>query len=601
MSASDTTYAPSPSASRARAEPWLETIDTDSPLLLIAPHGGRAEPATRSMLNPKVNDLHTADITRELARRLNAAALINAGMDRNRLDCNRIQQLVARAPWLLEMIADRLEQIVERHGHAVVLLIHGWNIIEPRVDFGLGLRNIGGELHPPGTACVSACDEFIHGALAHFAERLREHGIRPSFGLRYPGGGLQNLLQAFTARHRENTTEPLRRIAAIAQRGQVDAAQLELSVALRMPGTLRTQCLDAIEASFASNGHAPSQPRIVVNRVPRPRAVPTRSAASAPVPTPPARVGVEFFDPVTHIGAMASFDIGAGFGARIMMLLGGRRVALFTGEGPVTCKAGRIALGPLALAEDGRELVLRFKGAAVVVPDSSAYLSIERALASGRLDGAAELSARLEFPGGGINLDQITSGAGADARNAAAQASFGRLTGTVSVDGMTSALDAVVRAGMSFTGLGPQKFTARRMIWACFPDAASPSALELRAVATDDGPNQSARALGPAGWSRCEIHELSLETPSVEEAPHQLSALMSIESDSESAPRETLIGHVESFIPLSRPGPDQTRIYTSLGFARFSFGGRDGAGMFEYSRRAETALTAVESDDEGSD
>ncbi len=592
-----------PLTSRAPVEPWLETIDTDSPLLLIAPHGGRAEPATRSMLNPKVNDLHTADITRELARRLDAAALINAGMDRNRLDCNRIQQLLARAPWLLEMIADRLEQIVDRHGHAVVLLIHGWNIIEPRVDFGLGLRNIGGELHPPGTACVSACDEFIHGPLAHFAERLREHGIRPSFGMRYPAGGLQNLVQAFTGRHRDNPAEPLRRIAAIAERAQVDAAQLELSVALRMPGTLRARCLDAIETSFASNGHAPShhdldtpsRPGIVVNRTPRPRLAPPKSPAAASAPAPPARVGVEFFDPATRIGAMASFDIGTGFGARIMMLLGGRRVALFTGEGAVTCKAGRIALGPLALSEDGRELLLTFKGPAVVVPDSSAYLSIERALASGRLDGAAEVSARLKFPGRRINLDEITSGAGA--RDASGQAFFGRLTGTVSVDGMTSPIDAVVRAGVSFTGLGPQKFVARRMIWASLPDGVSPSALELRVVKTDDGTNQSARALGPVGWSPCEINQLVLETASVEEPPHQLSALLTVDG----AQPKALIGQVESFIPLSRPGPEQTRIYTSLGFARFSFGGRAGAGMFEYSRRAETVLTAAESDDEDSD
>jgi len=61
-------------------------------LLLIAPHGGRAEPRTRSMLNPKVNDLHTADITRGLARRLGASALINVAMDRNRIDCNRLSQ-----------------------------------------------------------------------------------------------------------------------------------------------------------------------------------------------------------------------------------------------------------------------------------------------------------------------------------------------------------------------------------------------------------------------------------------------------------------------------------------------------------------------------
>src|ERR1700687_3966113 len=94
---------------------WLEVIDSDSPLLLIAPHGGRAEVRTRSMLNPKVNDLHTADITRGLASRLGASALINVAMDRNRLDCNRLSQIVERAPWLLEMIADRVGAIVARH------------------------------------------------------------------------------------------------------------------------------------------------------------------------------------------------------------------------------------------------------------------------------------------------------------------------------------------------------------------------------------------------------------------------------------------------------------------------------------------------------
>ncbi len=125
------------------SESWLEVIDSDSPLLLIAPHGGRAEPRTRSMLNPKVNDLHTAEITRGLAARLGASALINVAMDRNRLDCNRLSQIIERAPWLLELIAERVDAIVARHGRVTVLLIHGWNIIEPRLDFGLGLRTFG--------------------------------------------------------------------------------------------------------------------------------------------------------------------------------------------------------------------------------------------------------------------------------------------------------------------------------------------------------------------------------------------------------------------------------------------------------------------------
>src|SRR5258708_9619251 len=129
---------------------WLEVIDSDSPILLIAPHGGRAEPRTRALLNPKVNDLHTADITRALALRLGASALINVGMDRNRIDCNRLSQIIEHAPWLLEMIAERIAGVVARHGAATVLLIHRWNIIEPRIDLPLGLRSVRGEPSPPG-------------------------------------------------------------------------------------------------------------------------------------------------------------------------------------------------------------------------------------------------------------------------------------------------------------------------------------------------------------------------------------------------------------------------------------------------------------------
>src|SRR5271163_3865515 len=111
---------------------WLELIDGLGPLLLIAPHGGRAGPAARATLHPKVNDLETAAITRELADRTSASALINFAMDRNELDCNRLAQVAGRAPWLLDLIVDRITAIIERHGRATVLLIHGWNVIEPR-------------------------------------------------------------------------------------------------------------------------------------------------------------------------------------------------------------------------------------------------------------------------------------------------------------------------------------------------------------------------------------------------------------------------------------------------------------------------------------
>jgi hypothetical protein len=62
-----------------------------------------------------------------------------------------------------------------------------------------------------------------------------------------------------------------------------------------------------------------------------------------------------------------------------------------------------------------------------------------------------------------------------------------------------------------------------------------------------------------------------------------------------------LEGRAECFIPLSRPGPEQSRIYTTLGFASFQSGTHRGAGMFEYSRRAESVMTSSDDDDSDAD
>jgi hypothetical protein len=570
----------------AACESWLEVIDSDSSVLLITPHGGRAEPRTRSIPNPKVNDLHTADITRGLAARLGASALINVAMDRNRLDCNRLSQIIERAPWLLEMIADRVGAVVARHGRVTVLLIHGWNIIEPRVDFGLGLRHWGGELRPPGSACVSASDDFINGRLAGLADRLHRHGIKPTYGMRYPGGGFQNLLQAFTARHRDSSNAPLRSISEAAASGAVDAAQLELSVALRMPGELRARCEDAIAQAFSANGAEPHTARapIVVNRAPRPPVARSEIGAAASVAAP-GRVGIEFYDPAARIGAMASFDVGgAAMGARIMILFDRHRAALFTAEGRPTRSLGAVTHGSLSLTRAGESIVLAFRGPSVIVPDAAAYLSIEHALASGRLDANTEVSARFDIDpaGGDFDFDRALSPSGATQDRGSSSVSFGRISGQVRIDGVVRTVNGFARAGMSFTGLGPDKFTARRMIWACFDDKEAPAALEARSIETGDTPPiRSARILGAGGWSACELRDLTIDTASVEQPPHRIFASLTLPDGSSSE----LKGVVECFIPLSRPGPGHARIYTSLGFASFRIGAHRGAGMFEYSRQ----------------
>jgi len=311
-------------------------------------------------------------------------------------------------------------------------------------------------------------------------------------------------------------------------------------------------------------------------------------------------VGIEFYDPVARIGAMASFDVGgAGMGARIMVLFEGRRVGLFTAEGRPVRSEKDVRHGPLSLTRAGNTIALSFCGPAVIVPDATAYLSIERALASGRLDGSMEVGVRFELPDGEFEFDRILAPSEAGSVTPAASAAFGHAVGSVCIAGITQSISGFARAGMSFTGLGPQNFTARRMLWACFDDDrdGAPTALEARSVASDDAPpSESARILIDERWNTCELRELVIDTATVEEPPHGVSATIAYPDGR----MFSLEGRAECFIPLSRPGPEQSRIYTSLGFASFQSGNYRGAGMFEYSRRAESVLTSIE-DSEDSD
>ena len=582
-----------------RYAPWLEIVDGDAPLLLIAPHGGRAGAAARGTLHPKVNDLETAEITRQIAARLGARALINTAMDRNELDCNRLSRITQRAPWLLELIAKQLDRIIASTGYATVLLIHGWNIIEPRMDLGLGLKDVGGTLRPPPGAHVSANDAFIRGPVSSLAARLRDAQIHPTFGLRYPGGAAQNLLQGFTPRHASSEAAPLRRIASMAAEGVLNALQLEMSVALRLPGELRERAIEAISETFVHNGAARrarspvrlNPPVHIIRRMlPPPNRKVTASAA------PPSRVGVEFYDPATRVGGMVSFDFGPGAaGGRIMLLFDRCRVALFTAEGKAERSGNQLSIGPLSLnAAPGG--CLRFRGPAVIVDDGTAYLSVERALAAGRLDPATEVEATIEFDGAATSfsellaeLDELFSAAATSRLEQQAlslttppHAAFGRLHGAIRLDTSQRTFDANFRLGASFTGLGPQKFVTRRMVWSNFSESARHDAFEARALELDGHTyHRIARARRGGQWTSCSLQEIQIKLASSRNAPEHIAAAA---TDHDGAPL-TMEGEPGAFVMLSRPGPDGTRLHTLMGFAEFKLGDLKGAGMYEFSRR----------------
>jgi hypothetical protein len=574
------------------AAAWLEIVEGPAPILLIAPHGGRAGAAARAALHPKVNDLETAAIARELADRLGACALINSAMDRNELDCNRLGQLAARAPWMLELIASRVEHMARRRGRAIVMLIHGWNVIEPRVDIGLGLRDHGAQLRPPAGAHVSASDDFISGPVSAMAERLDRAGIAATFGMRYPGGARQNLLQAFTPRHRASDIPAVRRLAALAADGAVDAVQLEMSVAVRMPGPLRAKGIAAIAESFrfahgddraapatgSKTSNGPSAARVVIREAP-----PRSAKAAAPPAAAPTRYGVEFFDAAANIGGIASFDLGAGgAGGRIMILFDRCRAALFTAEGRPHHDGETFSLGPLRFACDGRAGSVTFAGPAIVVNDGGAYLSVEHALAGGALDPAMRLRAALA-----LEEDAPAT------KLVATAPRFGRLQGAIEIAGRRLTLDAVARVGVSVTGLGAGRFEIRRTIWARFASGSRIAALEACETAgRDRSIHRDARIMTENGWRTAEVGAIELTTREPAAPPDRIAASIVAPRGAEAE----LSGAVRSFMSLSRPGADGVRIHTTLGFAEFSLGGERGAGMFEYSRvvgRPDAAMDEI--------
>jgi hypothetical protein len=565
-------------AAASRAIPnWLEVIEGGAPILLIAPHGGRAGPESHALAAPRVNDLHTAELTRELAKRLDATALINAGMDRNLVDCNRLSQVVACAPWLLAMIAERLERMVAGKGRALVLAIHGWNLIEPRVDIGVGLTERAGALAPSRDAHISVSDRFLSDTLRALIKRLERAGIVSTFGMRYPAGGAQNLVQAFTARHLRSEVAALRQIAALGARGVIEAVQLELSIALRFPGALRDDTVASVVEVLARKAEAAAGNGYPMTAAHRTSATPTarrhRTARHS------ARLGLEFYDPQSRIGAMASFDLGTGGGGgRVMILMPSGVVVLFTGERGAGYEPGRLRVGPLRLESRGGRPQLEFAGAALVTPDAEAYINIERALSLSSLEMETGLS--IEFaPEVPFDLEAARAGVAVDGARGLA-ACFGGFSGRLRVGAKDFSLRGVARIGAAFTALDDGGFEARRMLWA---RGAGHQEFETVAAAELLADGEWRPACAPAA---CRI--IALDPPRTIRASVTAS----------SGPELAVAGEIVSCVPLVRADARGHGFRTLVGFAEFEIGGRRGFGMFEYSRRAGDAHSSARPEQE---
>ena len=527
---------------------WLARVTGQSPLLLVAPHGGRRPRASALDVDDsrKVNDLHTAELTFELAERLRAAAIINCAQDRNRLDLNRVSDVRSGAPWLVDLLLDDVRRQIDAAGQATVLFIHGWNAIQPGCDVGIGARLEAGSLLPVRQGVPSIPATFVP-RLARFAAACRAGGIAVTIGERYPGAGRENVLQMLTARFAGDAHPGIRELACLGNDGKIAAVQLELAVPLRWPGRLRAHLIDAMDA-FAE---------AACDRVPPPAV----AALEAPKPqvTAAESLSIAFHDGNAGIGGFAGAErVSSGRRhGRLLLCVGAKRLSLFTGEdSSVHQRPGPGALhcaGLSWMADDDRGMRLEFDGPCLVFPRTDPFLDLEDGLADSALSHLqASLVWRPAIPGTGL----------------------GRLDGRLGHDGSSVSVSAPAALDHG-RGLEASPWRQRRVLRVPLGDD---TFLSIVSRVDHDEHVEGEIVRGGA------LEPLLSGRVSVRNCPDGLTPeAWRIEAVSRSGTLR-VFGQVSHAIPVVRPLATG-KMLTHFGLARFADGERVGFGTFEQSQR----------------
>lgn len=516
---------------------WCRWRSGTRPLLLIAPHGGCADTSTARALETKVNDVHTAELTWELAHALDAAAIVNPWLDRNRLDLNRITQVLRDATWFPALIERLLAPLLDAHPMVELLFIHGWNVIQPKCDIGVG-AHFETEADAAALSQLTVDARYIEQRLATLRRRSRTVGIHTMYGERYPASHRNNLLQLFR-RDGERQCEVAPRLRDWAASGRLNAVQLELGVPLRWPGRLRAAFTSALIDTFGASGDDDVH-------------VAEPASASSPTADGDQSAGMLLaFDPRAGIGFMSGISPqpNGQRGGRLLVFSVSQTMALFTGEDPL--QRGYVVGGP-RLSTSESTMHLSFAGPLLEVRDAAAYLRLEHAFMQSRL---VEADVTLSFEA--VHGDH-----------------YGRVRGSACLDGTRHAIDTFGFRNVPIFLRRPAAAARRCAIAAAFGDE-----LGLHAATVDDD---------TVSWllhdaSRRDAHQAATRIEETCTPAASVPAQLTLHSD-QHALTITPLNHMQ----IHRPLPDGGGELIFLGLAHCALGDRgDGYGLYEYVRRVE--------------
>jgi hypothetical protein len=494
-----------------------------SAALVIAPHGGRRGSGSlgdAARRERKVNDLHTAHVATELAEALDGALIVNPALDRNELDLNRISQVAGRAPWFLTLIEMLIDDILLRHPRAEVVFVHGWNVVQPKCDIGVGQRLADAAAAALHAEALTVSPEYAAGRLARLQVACAAAGFTAHFGERYPARHPNNLLQIFRCGAPGASAPQLARWRA---EGRVEAVQLELGMPLRWPGPIRSAFVAAVAAAFGETDGA-------------------RDASPDGTSLAPQPGGIQFYDPQAELGLTARVDCAnTHIASRLLIFIGRRRLALFIGEDALGHRSGAHGLHVLPEADGFR---LRFAGTALMCDDGALYIELEHAFAASRL---CPVHLDVRFHSGPIRH-------------------CGSVSGWVEVDGERRRIATHALAEQVLPQRAPGAWSIHTQLHASFGAA---GALRLRHEFPGSGGMLYERTA--AGETAVTVPGLHIAFDGSPTAPRRIVA-------------GDLCCEPLGWMTIARPLGAQRIAHATFGPARFVRGAAEGFGFYEYAR-----------------